>query len=255
MRRLLALVVVAVLVNLPWAHEAWVDHRIDEAGRVVGAELVEHRTVGHKHFVEYRLPASLDPGRHRYSARLDGRHYDRAVAAGTVAVRVVPGHPSYNRPAGEVGGAVFAVAALLGDAVLGIVGAVLWWRRRRWAVRRVRAIDGDLVTFTMGSMTLTARADRALRDGLAVGGRLAGTLSLRPDGDVVPAGPLGTLEHLEGARYRATGRVSDVSRTHADLQLDSGWTLRVRTADVRNRADLRELAAVTGTLEARPGLD
>jgi hypothetical protein len=205
--------------------------------------------------VRFELPASVDPDRTSYSARIDERHYDRAVASGTVQVRVVPDHPAYNRPAGEVGSAVFAVVAVLGDAVLLLVAGVLWWRRRRWAVRRVRAIDGDLVTFTLGRMTLTARADRALLDGLAVGGRLAGRLSLRAETDVLPAGPLGVLERLDGARYRATGRVVDVTRTHADLELDGGYTLRVRTAEVRNRADLRELAAVTGTLEARPGLD
>lgn len=255
MRRLLALAVVAVLVNLPWAHEAWVDHRIDSDGHDVRAELTEHQTVGSRHFVTFRLPAAVDPKQGKYSARLDADHYDAAVAAGAVTVRVVPGHPSYNAPVGEVGGAVFVIAALLGDAVLLVVALVLWWRRRRWAVRRVLAIDGDLVTFEMGSMTLTARADPALLDGLAVGGRLAGTLTLRAETDVVPAGPLAELQHLEGARYRVCGRVKDVSRTHADLELDNGYALRVRTADVRSRADLRELAGVTGTLVASPGLD
>jgi hypothetical protein len=255
MRRLLLVLVAAVLVNLPWAHETWVGHRIDSAGRDVTAELVEHRTVGERHFVRFRLPAAVDPGRASYSARVDEAHYDRAVASGTVQVRVVSDHPAYNRPAGEVGSAVFAVVAVLGDVVLLLVAGALWWRRRRWAVRRVSAIDGDLVTFTLGPLTLTARADPALLDGLAVGGRLAGILSLRAETDLLPAGPLAGLDRVDGARYRATGRVAVVSRAHADLELDGGYLLRVRTTGVRNRADLRELAAVTGTLEARRGLD
>jgi hypothetical protein len=128
MRRVLALVVAAVLVNLPWAHEAWVDHRIDSSGRDVHATLVAHRDVGDRHFVSFRLPADVDPAKRTFSARLDRRHYDAAVAAGTVEVRVVPSHPTYNRPAGEVGGDVFLVAAVVGDLVLLGVAAMMWWR-------------------------------------------------------------------------------------------------------------------------------
>jgi hypothetical protein len=130
MRRVLLLVVAAVLVNLPWAHESWVGHRIDRDGRDVRATLVAHRDVGDRHFVSFRLPADVDPDRRTFSARLDQAHYDAAVAADAVEVRVVPAHPTYNRPAGEVGGNVFLVAAVVGDVVLLGVVAMLWWRRR-----------------------------------------------------------------------------------------------------------------------------
>jgi hypothetical protein len=140
MRRVFALVVAVVLVNLPWAHETWVDHRVDSAGQDVRAALVAHRDVGGRHFVTYRLPADADPEERSFSARLDRRHYDAAVAADAVAVRVVPSHPAYNRPAGEVGGGVFLVAAVVGDVVLLAVLAMLGWRRalyiRRGLVNR-----------------------------------------------------------------------------------------------------------------------
>jgi hypothetical protein len=141
MRRVLALVVAAVLVNLPWAHETWVDHRIDSAGRGVRATLVAHRDVGDRHFVSYRLPADLDPGKRTFSARLDRAHYDAAVAADSVRVRVVPSHPTYNRPVGEVGGDVFLVAAVVGDVVLLGVIAMLWWRSLYIRRGLVKALD------------------------------------------------------------------------------------------------------------------
>lgn len=255
MRRLLLLVVVAVLVNLPWVHEAYVDHRISAEGRDVRARVVKHQSVRGRDFVSYRLPSTVDPGRRTYGARLDATHFADAVRTGVLEVRVVPGHPSENRPAGEVGSDVFVVIALVGDLILGLVIAVAWWRRRRWSRRLVVAIDGDLVTFTLAGATLTARTDWPLLDGLAVGGHVRGRLVLVAETDVLPAGPVGEVEHLGGGRYRLRGRVSDVSRTHTDLRLESGLVLLVRSGDHRNRADLREPAEVTGTLTLSHEMD
>lgn len=250
MRRILALAVVAVLVNLPWAHEAWVSHRLDHFGRDVEAAVVGHDTVRGRHFVRFQLPVKVDPDRTRYAARVDEQHYRDAVASGRIEVRVIPGHPAQNRPAGEVDSAVLTVVALIGDGILLLLAVVVWGRRRRWARREVTAVDGDLATFTMAGETLTARVDPALLDRLAVGGRLRGRLSLRAETDVLPAGPVGEVQSLGGARYRVRGRVADVNRRHTDLQLDNGLVLRVWSGDFRNRADLREAAEVTGTLEA-----
>ena len=246
---------VAVLINLPWVHETWVGHRIDAQGRDVEAVVTEHRTVKDRHFVEFKLPKEVDPAQHSYTARIDTEHFDAAASSSRLGVRVVPGHPADNRPDGEVGGGVFAVAAVIGDAILFLFAFVIWVRRRRWSRRRVTAIDADLVTFEMADLTLTAQAQPALLDGLVVGSRLAGVLVLRAESDVQPAAPVGAVEHLGGARYRMRGRVRDVSRTRTDLLLDNGYVLRVQSGEHRNRADLREPAEVTGTLTAVPGLD
>ncbi|WP_310961689.1 hypothetical protein [Nocardioides terrisoli] len=255
MRRILALLVVAVLVNLPWAHEAWVGLRLASSGRDVKAVVVGHDSVAGRQFVRFRLPADVDPQRTTYAARIDSAHYRVAVASGRIAVRVVPGHPSENRPAGEVSSAILGVVALVGDGVLALLLAAIWLRRRRWAVRQVELVDGDLVTFTMAGATFTARVDPGLLGGLVAGGRVGGRLSLRADSDVLPAGPVGEVERLGGARYRVRGRVADVDRRHTDLRLERGMVLRVVAGGHRNRADLREPAEVTGELVLTRELD
>ncbi|MGH3412796.1 MAG: hypothetical protein ACRDPH_06935 [Marmoricola sp.] len=249
MRRVLLLLVAVVLVNLPWAHQAWVDHRIDVAGRSVQARVTQARVVDGRPLVQYRLPARVDPGRDRFSARVDVPHFRRARSSGRIPVQVVPGHPADNRPAGEVHSSLFVVVAAIGDVVVAAVVAVLLWRRRRWWRRTVLARDGDLVTFRMAGTTMTARL--AGTRGATVGERLRGDLVLVAESDVAaaPAGAVESLEHLGEARYAVRGRVSDAARDHAELQLDSGYPLRVALAGHRCRADLRELARVSGVLE------
>lgn len=249
MRRLLLVLVVLVLVNLPWAHEAWTGHRIDASGQDVSATVVRSQTVRGRHFVEFRLPVGIDPGQRTYTARIDDATYPAVQRTETLPVRAVPGDPALNRPAGEVGSELFVVVGVIGDLILGLVAVLLWSRRRRWTRQVVTGIDGRVLTFEMAGMSLTAFADQALVAGLAVGDRASGRLSLRAESDVLPAPPVGEVAQLNGARYRIRGRVSDVGKSHTDLELDNGLVLPVRTGDFRNRADLREAAEVTGVLE------
>lgn len=247
MLRWLAVVLLVVLVNLPWVNETWVSHRLDASGRDVTAKVVAHSSLHGTNLLKYRLPRSVDPDQSAWSARVDDPSYHRAVAAGTIPVRVVPGSPGENRPVGEVGSSLYAIAAIVGDSILLLFALAAWLRRRRWSVRRVIATDGDLVTFEVGGLRLTARSvDVTAR----VGETVRGWLALRAESDVIAGDPVGGPPgHLDGAGYRMTGRLVSVGPDRVQLRLADGLVLPVLLEDNVCRAGAREPAVVTGRLE------
>jgi hypothetical protein len=119
------------LVNLPAVHQAWTDHRIDTEGRDVEALVLDARTINGRHLVDYRLPEDVDPAGNRFSASLDETTYEHARSSDRLAVRVIPGQPGANRPAGEVGSPVLVVAAVAADVILLVIGGLWLYRRRR----------------------------------------------------------------------------------------------------------------------------
>ena len=141
--RLLLILFVLLVVNLPAAREVWVGHELDDRGRTVAATVLDARTRGGRHFVDYRLPREVDPRQSRFSATVDDDAYRTALRTERLDVRVVPGKPGTNRPDGEVANPLFWIVAITGDAIL-TIAAVLTGRR---FVQRVRARsrgEGDL---------------------------------------------------------------------------------------------------------------
>lgn len=128
--RALLFVVLVVLVNLPYAHETWTDHRISAHGHEVVAEVIDARDLHGRYLVDYRLPAAEDPKGTKFSASVDETTYEHAVSSDVLAVRVLPGHPGMNRPDGLVASSLFTVVAIAGDAVLLLVLALSLYRRR-----------------------------------------------------------------------------------------------------------------------------
>ena len=128
--RVLVVLVAVFLVNLPAAHQAWTDHQLATAGRDVEATVLEARAINGRNLVDYRLPEDVDPAGNRCSAIIDAEAFRRARARHRLAVRVIPGRPGANRPAGEVSSPLFLVAAAGADAILLLIGAAWWFRRR-----------------------------------------------------------------------------------------------------------------------------
>jgi hypothetical protein len=247
-RRVAVVLVALFLVNLPFVHQTLSDREVARSGRLVDASVTAARTVNGRHLVDYRLPASADPDRTRYSARLDRATYALARETRVLPVRAVPGKPSANRPEGEVGSPLFAVVAVGADALLLLVGALLWRRWRRWSMHEVLAVDEELVTLASRGQTVTVEAPAGWRGGLAVGDRVAGSLTLIADGDVVPGPPLRGFEHVSGAQYVARGRVLDARAGRVELELEDGFRLTVDTGGHRIRADIRDSTEVRGVL-------
>ena len=248
MTRVLVVLVAVVLVNLPLAHQAFTDRQINSAGRDVEATLLESRTIEGDHLVEYRLPRSVDPSRTRYSARVDETTYQQARESEVLLVRVVPGKPSANRPVGEVGNPLFAVVAIAADVVLLVVGVLLWRRWRRSSQHEVVAVAGDEVTLVSRDHTITASVPAGWTTRVQPGERVAGSLHLVAEGDVLPGLPLSGLEQVHGSAYVVRGRVVEARVGRVELEVDDGFRLTVETGPHKIRAGIRDSTEVRGTL-------
>jgi len=136
------LIAVAMLVNLPWAHSAWVSHQIERDGVDTTATVVGHGTSGSWHYVRFTLPEDIDPEQPTWQVEVDEATYDAAVASGTLEVRVLPDDPAQHQVDGEVGSGPVVVLTLVVDLLLLMVGLLLWWAgRSRPGPLRLLAIE------------------------------------------------------------------------------------------------------------------
>ncbi len=211
------------------------------------------QTVGGRHFVDYRLPAGVDPARVRYSARVDDATYATAEQTREVTAEVVPGKPEVHRLVGRVRSRVFLVVAAGADLLL-LLGALAYWRRRRrWRMHEVVAVEADTATLRWGELEVTAAVPSGWAVRVRPGDRVPGSLHLVADGDVLPTRqPLEALEQVAGTAYVARGRVRDTRAGQADLEVGGALALRVQTGTHRIRADIRDSAEVSGTLTFTP---
>ena len=248
MTRVLVVLAAVFLVNLPIAHQALTDREISSSGKDVEAVLVKARTIDGDHLVEYRLPRSVDPSRRRYSARVDATTFQQAKDSNVLLVRVVPGKPSANRPAGEVDNSLFAVVAVSADVVLLVVGVLLWRRWLRLSQHEVVAVGDGEITLVSRGHTVTAATPPGWASQVQPGERIAGSLHLVVDAEVHPGEPLSGLEQVHGSAYVVRGRVVGARVGRLELELDDGFRLSVETGSHRIRADIRDSTEVRGNL-------
>jgi len=243
MRRVVVLLLLAILVNFPWGHELWVARQLDAHGRDVNVRIVGQEVVEGRFFVRYRVPGSKDV----YSARVRQESYDIARKGGALPGRVVPGSPGENQVDGQIRGHGFMTTALVADAFLLVAALALWMRRRRSGYD-VRAVDDDLITIDARGDVLTTRALPEVLARLRPGRPTHARLSLAAHTDLLPGdGPEGLTATDEPATYRLCGRVVDVGPGWLEVAAGE-LTVRVRVGQLRARADLRESAEVTGEL-------
>lgn len=252
MRRVVLAVVAVVLVNLPWAHDAWVQHQLDTSGVHTIATIVEHSQKRGQNFVSFRFSRTIDPRQHLYDAVVTDRAYQQATATGRLPATVLKGSPSANRVQGEITGSQVIVIAAVGDAIIVLVVTFTLLRRRRWSRFRVLAVDGDLVTFRLGRLELTAELsddpDTRARIQPTVGAVVRGVVYLAAADDVEQGPPLGEVTQATGSEYRIAGRVRALSPARTDVALDNGYVLPVVGDEVAHVAELRGPAMATGRL-------
>lgn len=253
------LVFVLALVNLPLAHETWVDHRITTQGRETRAQVFGARSVRGQYFVNYRLSRAIDPARTSWSARLDPDSYRLAQQNRDLAVRYVPGHPEQNRPVGEATTNLLWVVTPFADVVLLLLIAMIWYRRRIFRGLLVHTTDvaEGTVTLDLAGLQVEALAPPGWLDGVRQGQRVNGSVHLVAGRDVNPSTPGEALRQIgaAGAEYVVHGRVSNVAPRRITLLLDapeSTYPLHVEFGEVRVRADLREYAETEGILHFTP---
>ncbi|MCW2786795.1 MAG: hypothetical protein JWP74_3312 [Marmoricola sp.] len=127
MRAAVVFLVVLFLVNLPVAHEKWIDHRVAGHGHHVAAIVLGADELHGHYLVSYRLPRSEDKHGTRFSASVDESTYELARETHRLDVLAVSGKPDQNRPVGMESSSLFTVIA---DAVLLLIALGAWYRRR-----------------------------------------------------------------------------------------------------------------------------
>jgi len=242
MRRVVLLLVLAVLVNFPWGHELWVAHQLDTHGRDVIVEVSSHEVVEGRYFVRYRVPGSEAT----FSARVRKSAYDIARQGGELRGQVVPGSPGENRLVGQIRGHGFMLLALVADAFLLIAALALWIRRRRTGYEVV-SVGADEVVINAGEQGLVVRALPEVHARLRAGSRTRARLNLVAHTDLVPGDGQEGRPPAGGAGHTLGGRVVDVGPGWLDVAAGE-LRVRVRVGELRARADLRERATVTGEL-------
>jgi hypothetical protein len=141
----LALLFVAVLVNLPFLHHSWQQWRIDRDGVRVNAEVTDTdvlRAETDPHYVvRLRLPEDIDPDRQTWPAEVDRATWHRAEESGRIGVRVLAGDPGAQHVDGERTSALGYVVIGVVDLVVLLLGLLLWRVRRDGMTSEVIAGD------------------------------------------------------------------------------------------------------------------
>jgi hypothetical protein len=116
LKNVLLVGLVVVMINLPFAHGAWQQHRIDEDGVDVTATVTDHDEGGRR--ITFEVADAEDQPGFDGSVRLDEAAYDDAVTAEQVRVRVLPGSSTVWRVEGEARGGVGLVTTVVADVFL-----------------------------------------------------------------------------------------------------------------------------------------
>lgn len=127
-RSMLALILLAVVINLPLAHSTWTQQQVAGSGTDVTAALVDDDVVaGEEYWLSFTFPVAIDPEQRTWRARVDEEAYDDAVASQEVPVRVIEDKPSAYRVEGAVDSRLPLVITLVADLLL-LIGAALLFR-------------------------------------------------------------------------------------------------------------------------------
>ena len=153
--RLLLVLLLLVVVNLPPAHAAWSDHRLDGDGVTEAVPVVP--AGGDSTVVEVSLPTAVAEelggaqGLLTQPTALDPDAYADAAATGQVEVTYLPEDPGSYRVEGASGGLALATVLLANAALLLVVGLFLLVRGRTRPELRMVA-TGDVRRVPPGAL-------------------------------------------------------------------------------------------------------
>ncbi len=125
--RVVLVLLLAALVNLPLVHGAWLGHRLDEDGVTTDATVVEAQDG----LVVLRMPADVDAGESEFPVRLSDDAADGVDEGDTVRVRVLPDDPGTFEAAGQAGNGLLYGLVGFADVVLAGFLLLLLAHRRR----------------------------------------------------------------------------------------------------------------------------
>jgi hypothetical protein len=116
--RALLLALVVLMVNLPFVHSSWQDHRLDQDGVSVTAAVTDHDRAGDGRLVSFEVEEGTDRPGFGGTVRVERSTYDAAVESGDLRVLVLPGSSTVWRVPGETSTHVGLVITLVADLSL-----------------------------------------------------------------------------------------------------------------------------------------
>jgi hypothetical protein len=142
---------VVVMINLPFLHSSWQNHRIAADGVDVTATVTDHDEDGGDHFVTFRVDESGDQPAFGGTVRLEDEAYAAAVESEQVQVRVIPGSATVWRVDGESRSSVGLLITVMADVFLLILLLLLLRFGSRLHSDLVLVATEDLVRCPPGS--------------------------------------------------------------------------------------------------------
>jgi hypothetical protein len=109
---------VVVMVNLPFVHSSWQDHRLDSDGHDLVLPVTGHEARGDERFVRFEVKDVAGYPDFSASAAVDLATYDDAVASRHVQVRVLKGSTAVWRVHGATTSHVGLVVTVVADVSL-----------------------------------------------------------------------------------------------------------------------------------------
>ena len=152
LKNVLLVGLVVVMVNLPFVHSTWQDHRIDQDGVDVTAKVTGHDEDGDQHSVTVEVEKTTARPSFGGTVRVDEATYDAAVATGQVQVRALPGSATVWRVEGEATSNVGLLITVVADVFLLIMVLLLLRFGSRLRQEMVLVATEDLERCPPGSV-------------------------------------------------------------------------------------------------------
>jgi hypothetical protein len=148
----LLVALVVVMVNLPFVHSTWQDHRLDQDGVDHTAAVTGHEERDGKRFVSFELDKTVDQPAISGEVAVDDPTYDAAVADQQVTVRALPGSATVWRVEGETHSNLALFITVVADVFLLVLVLLLLRFGSRLRQEMVLVATEDLERCPPGSV-------------------------------------------------------------------------------------------------------
>ncbi|MDX6371823.1 MAG: hypothetical protein QOD98_811 [Nocardioidaceae bacterium] len=152
LKNVLLVGLVVVMVNLPFVHNTWQQHRLDQDGVDLAATVTTHDEDNGHRVVTFKVADTGDQPGFGGTVRVDETTYADAVASRQVQVRVLPGSTTVWRVEGETHSDLGLVITVVADVFLLVMVLLLLRFGSRLRQEMVLVATEDLVRCPPGSV-------------------------------------------------------------------------------------------------------
>ncbi len=152
LKNVLLVGLVVVMINLPFVHSTWQQHRIDSDGVDVAATVTDHDRDDGQQPVTFEVADTDDQPGFGGTVRVDEATYDDAVTTQQVQVRVLPGSSTVWQVEGETHSNVGLVITVVADVFLLVLVLLLLRFGSRLRQEMVLVATEDLERCPPGSV-------------------------------------------------------------------------------------------------------